>query len=54
VVGCFQDIKLVEDQVVSMRSNFIANLSLIRQHLKSPMAIQGKDWLTTILSVSSP
>jgi hypothetical protein len=54
VLDCFQDVQLIGNQVVSMRANFIANLALIRRHMKSPVALSGRDWLTTILTASSP
>lgn len=54
MIGSFQDVKLVGSQVVNMRSNFIANLALIRQHFRTPIAIEGRDWLTTVLNTSNP
>jgi hypothetical protein len=54
MVGCYQDVRLMGNQTVSMRSNFIYNLTLLRQHLRTPIALEGKDWLTTILTASNP
>lgn len=54
ILKSYQDIQLIGEYVVNMKSNFIYNLSLIRRHFDSTISIDGRDWLTTILKASNP